>query len=126
MKPSDSLLDEIEGMVQGRRPVSYGETARLTPTVRKLSDPREDVEDVVKLLDAGEMPALRPSRLMQRQRRQRRNLDSTDSGVVELNGRPCCIETMIALDRRLHLLRLPHQFTCETCGTIYEIVSQMR
>lgn len=120
-----SLLDEIEGHAQGRVPRVGESLARWVPTVHKVLDPREDLEDVVKLLDAGEVPELRPSYLMQRLKQQGR-VDETESGVAMFEGRPCCFRTIIAVQGRLHLVKLPYPFTCETCGTTYELSGEMR
>lgn len=119
-----SLLDELAGRVDGR-PAPDTAVARWAPTVRKISDDRAVVEDIVALLDDEGMPGIRRSRVMQRQR-NRSALGTTESGTIEFESRRCCAETILAVDRRLHLLKLPYQFTCETCGTVFEIAHQMR
>lgn len=119
-----SLLDELAGRAQGRiRPQVA--TARWAPTVRKLDAPIEDIEDVVSVLDAGEVQGVRRSKLMERYLRPRA-VDTTESGLVVFEGRRCCLETMAGVQRQLHHLSLPYPFQCDTCGTTYVIESQMR
>lgn len=120
---TDSLLDLLEGRARGAEPVSS--SMRWTPRIRKLHDPREDVEDVVKLLDAGEVPEVQPSRLMQALR-NRSQLGETESGVVHFESRPCCAQTILDLQTRMHLLKLPYQFVCVTCATTFELGWELR
>lgn len=123
-RTTGSLLDELAGQAQGRLR-NPAPTARWAPTVRKLDAPIEDIEDVVSVLDAGEVQGVRRSKLMERYLRPRA-VDTTESGLVVFEGRRCCLETMAGIQRQIHLLSLPYPFCCDTCGTTYVVESQMR
>lgn len=123
-KGTGSLLDELAGQAQGRMR-EPGPTRRWAPTVRKVAAPIEDIEDIVKILDDGEVSTVQRSKLMERYRAPRQ-LDSTESGLVVFEGRRCCIERMAGIQSQLHNLRLPYSFECDSCGTTYVVESQMR
>lgn len=123
-----SLLDELEGRHTGRPERRRGpiERARWTPTVVKLSDPREDIEDVLKALDDEVVPGRRRSRWLQRHSRGG-DLTRDRHGLVVFEGRKCCVEAMFRMEKRLHLLKPgDHDFACENCGAQYRIVNVMR
>lgn len=110
----------IERVIRGNS--STPRPLRWTPTIRKVSDPREDIEDIVGQMDDEAVNAPSPAGWLHR----RRERQGVPDGVVELEGRPCCLRTALAVEKRLHLIRGPYTFTCDNCGTTYEIVGEMR
>lgn len=97
-------------------------TGRWTPTIRKIADPREDVEDLVAAMDDEVVHGSGVASWLHKNRERR----SMPDGMVLMDGRPCCIRTALEVERRLPLLRMPFQFTCDNCGSVFEIVSTMR
>jgi len=91
---------------------------RAGPRVRMLEDPLEDLHDIIDDLD-GSVAGARPNGYLQR-RKARNSLDQSKSGVVAFEGRICCAEHLMGLNRRLHLLELPYNTSCE-CGAKYVI-----
>ena len=92
--------------------------SRAAPMVTRVKDPQADAEGVVSYLDGTGGP--RPNGWLQRRKANSR-VNRKPSGLVVFDQRECCMAHLRAIDRRLHLIRLPYDSTCDTCGAEYRI-----
>lgn len=95
----------------------------LGPVAEKVSDPYEDIADVLEII-VGDAPARRPPNAWLR--RNKGPAVDVEYGQVRVEGRACCARMLMALDRRVHLLRLPYDASCEECGTVYRVSQRLR
>lgn len=89
------------------------------PVAVKIHDPLGDVEDLLRVAEGvgGQRP---PSRYLQ-SRRSGNRVGRRASGLVTLDHRVCCVQHLSGVNRRLHLLRLPHRTTCPECETVFQV-----
>ena len=118
---SAGLLDE---WTRGARKPGSGMQLALGPTLELIRQPLEDPEAVVAILDDVTPGGRRRNRWLQKQRGGAIGVDAERRPT--LNGRPCCAALSERINTGLHLLRLPAQFTCEICGTVWEVRMQSR
>lgn len=93
------------------------------PTLVKLSDPLENAELAVELLD--EVTAGGRRRNARLARKRERGLVRDDQGEVTYNGRKCCAELVRRLNRALHVIAVPSEHVCD-CGTVYAVQQSTR
>ncbi len=87
----------------------------MGPTVRKVSDPVADVEDLIERASGGG-GVRQPNKWLQSQRSKR----------TQLNLRPCCFARLQAVDSVLHRLPPTSHHECEGCGTVFEVTYRVR
>ena len=115
---SGKLYDDIvaqshAGVADRGLPLSMG------PTMVKLHDPVEDVEDVVRLLDEATPEGRRRNRWLQRRDRSGTIVDA--KGRPTVDGRACCSALARSIDRSLHYMRPGVTMVCPGCKTTWVI-----
>lgn len=91
------------------------------PTIVLVEDPHRDAQTVSDSLDEF-LLGPKPNRWLQRY--SKRGLQRTEEGPV-IEGRRCCVQLALRLNRRLHVLRLPSTHTCE-CGAVWRVEMRVR
>lgn len=112
---SQRLLDRMSGVgpdtdMQRHLPRAVG------PTLYKIEDPLEAIEDVAQRLVAGGT-GRPPNKWMQRQ-----------AGIVHgLEMRDCCVRYATELNRQVHRLVIPtDNLVCSECGTRWGLEYRVR
>jgi len=112
------LLERMFGSLRGSerrgRLPTYG-----MPVAIKVSDPREDIEEVVDALFDG--PARRPATSWMKHLTTAGIRPGPHRGPPEIDGRPCCMLMLRSLDSQLGNLRLPSEHVCPECGTTWRL-----
>lgn len=111
------MLNHLNGVVEPQKK-SVALPSRAGPVITRTKDPQADAEDVANYLDGA--ATTRPNGWLQRRKANSR-LSRSSSGLVVYDQRSCCLAHLRAIDRRLHLIRLPYESTCDTCGAEYRI-----
>ena len=94
------------------------------PTLVKVSDPLQDVEDFVELLDEATPEGRRRNRWLRN--RKGRGVAVDGRGRVTVEGRPCCTDLAQRIDKSLPYLPIPSDHVCPGCGTTFRIEMRVR
>jgi len=122
--PSPSGTRLLERLTRNRAEESAADKLpkSSSPTLVKVRDPVEDVEAVVEL----EMESNHYGRKANRLLRKRGSMIGVDEeGRPTLDGRRCCLQLALSIDRKLHRIKMPAEFTCD-CGTVWRVESRVR
>lgn len=92
-----------------------------SPTLIKVRDPVEDIEALVEAQMDGYEDGRRANK---RIRKRERPIGVDTEGRPALHGRHCCFLLARQIDRKLHRIKMPSDFTCE-CGTVWRVESRV-
>ena len=118
---STALLSLLTGQVDDDRTSPYPKA--MGPTLTKIADPKGDAELVVELLDEGSGEGRRRNRYLQKRRDP--GLQVEEDGGFSFNGRKCCGELVVEINRNLHVIAVPSEYQC-TCGAVYRVQNTPR
>lgn len=112
------VLQPVERVARRQVPVAMG------PTLVKVENPLEDIEDIVERLDEASEVGRRRNKWLAR-RRGTMAVGRNRAGELTLDGRTCCYLTARALSTALPHLQLPYRHTC-SCGVVWGLEVQVR
>ena len=110
-----SIVRRLEEFgVVDRLPTALGAPTTMVPTLVLVSDPLDDVSGVLEQLAGGTSSGAHPWSMAYLTRKGK-----LLPGTV--TRRDCCTREAEKMHHSLPHLKLPHQFTCATCGAVYAI-----
>jgi hypothetical protein len=118
---STALLSLLTGQVEDDRASPYPRA--MGPTLVKIADPKGDVEVAVELLDEASGEGRRRNRYLQKSRAP--GLQMEEDGAFTYDGRKCCGELVVEINRNLHVIAIPSEYQC-TCGAAYRVQTTPR
>lgn len=98
---------------------SGGGGGTLTPTLVVVSDPVEDVENVLDQLTGTGAPSAHPWSVAYLARKGK-----LQPGTV--TRRECCTREAEKMHHNLPHLTMPHEFTCPTCRAVYRLEMRVK
>ena len=114
-------LNQLMGWNAPKTPAHDLAPKSASPTIVKVRDPVEDVEAIVE----AQMESYDQGRKANRRlRRRERVLGLDEQGRPALHGRHCCFELARSIDRQLHRIKMPSDFTCEG-GTVWRVETRV-
>lgn len=90
----------------------------MGPTIELIQDVVADVEDVAELLDDATAVGRRRSQFLRRRKRPGLSREGDD---ILFNGRRCCGKLVQEINAALHVIAIPSEFGCTTCGAVYRV-----
>lgn len=96
------------------------------PTLTVIAEPEADLDHVLDALDSADPHGRQVARRLRRCRLDGPKLGIDQAGETVYNGRRCCFELVVSLDRQLYRLPTYSEHTCPGCATRYAVSMLVR